>query len=63
VLLKLLELDSNGVPGNWMPQPPVAPAPGQFGISDILRFAQVVPSGADPAPALGQNAGPQPPVT
>ena len=60
VLLRLLEQDGNGVPGNWVPEPPVAPAPGQFRISDLLRFAGVVPSGADPAPALGQNAGPQP---
>ena len=28
VLLRLLELDGNGVPGNWTPRPPVAPAPG-----------------------------------
>ena len=60
VLLRLLELDGNGVPGNWTPEPPVAPAAGQFAISDLLRFAGVVPSGSNPAPALGQNAGPQP---
>jgi Animal haem peroxidase len=63
VLLRLLELDSNGVPGSFTPAPPVAPAAGQFGISDLLRFAGVVPSGSSPAPSLGQNAGPQPPVT
>jgi heme peroxidase len=63
VLLRLLELDSNGVPGNFTPQPPVAPAAGQFRISDLLTFAGVVPSGANPAPSLLQNAGPQPSVT
>ena len=41
VLLKLLMLDSNGVPGNFTPQPPVAPAPGQFGIEDLLVYAGV----------------------
>ena len=61
VLLRLLQQDGNGVPGNWTPQPPIAPAPGQFRIADLLRFAGVVPSGADPAPALGQNAGPATP--
>ena len=59
VLLRLLMQDGNGVPGNWTPEPPIAPAPGQFRISDILRAAGVVPSGSSPAPALGQNAGPQ----
>ena len=63
VLLRLLMQDGNGVPGAWTPQPPIAPAPGQFRISDLLKFAGVVPSGSSPAPALGQNAGPQPPVT
>jgi hypothetical protein len=60
VLLRLLMLDDNGVPGSWTPEPPVAPAAGQFGVSDLLTFAGVVPSGSNPAPALGQNAGPQP---
>jgi heme peroxidase len=39
VMLKLLELDGNGVPGNFTPQPPIAPAAGQFGIEDLLVFA------------------------
>ena len=59
VLLRLLQQDANGVPGNWSPAAPVATVPGQFRISDLLRFAGVVPSGAAPAPALLRNAGPQ----
>jgi Animal haem peroxidase len=59
VLLKLLELDSNGVPGGFVPAAPIASTPGQFRISDLLTFAGVVPSGANPAPSLLQNAGPQ----
>jgi heme peroxidase len=59
VLLKLLMQDANGVPGSWTPEPPIAPVAGQFRISDLLKFAGVVPSGASPAPALHQNAGPQ----
>ena len=61
VLLRLMRISADGVFANgFSPAPPVAPAPGQFRVSDILRFAGVVPSGANPAPALGQNAGPQP---
>jgi hypothetical protein len=61
VLLRLMMLTGLGVvSGSWTPAEPVAPAAGQFRVSDLLQFAQVVPSGADPAPALGQNAGPQP---
>jgi hypothetical protein len=61
VLLRLIDLDPLGIThGNFTPAPPVAPAPGQFGLADLLRFAGVVPSGSSPAPALGQNAGPQP---
>lgn len=61
VLLRLLKIDGAGIlAGGFTPAPPVAPAPGQFRIADLLRFAGVVPSGASPAPALGQNAGPQP---
>lgn len=61
VLLRLIELDPHGIlAGNgFSPQPPIAPAAGQFGISDLLQFAQVVPSGSNPAPALKRNAGPQ----
>lgn len=61
VLLSLIDLDPHGIThGNFSPAPPIAPAAGQFGIADLLRFAGVVPSGSNPAPALGQNAGPQP---
>lgn len=64
VLLRLIELDPQGIThGNFSPAPPIAPAPGQFRIADLLRFAGVVPSGANPAPALRQNAGPQPAAT
>jgi len=63
VLLRLMKINANGVfAGGFSPAPPVAPAPGQFRISDLLKFAGVVPSGSNPAPALGQNAGPQPAV-
>ena len=61
VLLRLIDLDPHGIThGTFTPQPPIAPVTGQFRISDLLKFAGVVPSGASPAPALGQNAGPQP---
>jgi hypothetical protein len=64
VLLRLIDTDPHGIThGNFSPTPPVAPAAGQFSIADLLTFAGVVPSGSNPAPALGQNAGPQPPVT
>lgn len=64
VLLRLIMLDPHGIlRGNFSPAPPVAPAAGQFGIADLLKFAGVVPSGANPAPALGQNSGVQLPVT
>jgi Animal haem peroxidase len=59
VFLKILELDNRGVlDGSFQPAPPIAPAAGQFRIADLLTFAGVVPSGSNPAPALGQNAGP-----
>ena len=62
VLLRLMKINANGVfAGGFSPAPPVAPVPGQFGLADLLRFAGVVPSGATPAPALGQNAGPATP--
>jgi hypothetical protein len=61
VLLRLLQIHPDGVfAGGFSPAPPIAPAAGQFRIADLLRFAGVVPDGASPAPALGQNAGPQP---
>jgi hypothetical protein len=61
VLLRLIDLDPHGIThGNFTPQPPIAPAPGQFSMGDLLKFAGVVPDGASPAPALLQNAGPQP---
>jgi len=64
VLLRLIDLDPHGIThGNFSPAPPIAPAPGRFTLADLLKFAGVVPSGSSPAPALGQNAGPQPAVT
>jgi hypothetical protein len=63
VLLKLIGLDPHGIThGSFSPSPPVAPAAGKFSIADLLTFAGVVPSGSNPAPSLGQNAGPQPPA-
>ncbi len=63
VILRLMKINADGVfAGGFSPAPPIAPAAGQFGLADLLRFAGVVPSGASPAPALGQNAGPQPVV-
>jgi hypothetical protein len=63
VLLRLIDLNPHGIThGSFSPQPPIAPAAGQFSIADLLTFAGVVPSGSNPAPSLGQNAGPQPPV-
>jgi hypothetical protein len=41
VFLRLLQLDGNGVPGLFVPKPPIAPAAGQFGIADLLVFAGV----------------------
>ena len=64
VILRLMKINANGVfAGGFSPAPPIAPAAGQFGLADLLRFAGVVPSGSNPAPALGQNAGPQPSAT
>jgi hypothetical protein len=42
VFLKLLELDPlSDIAQGWQPTPPIAPAPGQFGIEDLLVFAGV----------------------
>jgi Animal haem peroxidase len=61
VLLRLMRISADGVFANgFSPAEPIAQAAGQFRVSDLLRFAGVVPSGANPAPSLGQNAGPQP---
>ena len=61
VFLRILQLDNTGVmDGSFKPKAPIAQTPGQFSIADLLTFAGVVPSGSSPAPALGQNAGPQP---
>jgi len=60
VLLRLLQVDKGGaIASNFKPAAPIAAADGSFGLADLLRFAGVVPSGSSPAPALGQNAGPQ----
>jgi hypothetical protein len=44
VVLKLLEIDPNGILNpnvNFTPSPPIAPTPGQFGIADLLVTAGV----------------------
>lgn len=43
-VLRLLEIDPNGIlnPANlFSPEPPIAPAPGQFGFGDLAVFADV----------------------
>jgi len=43
-VLRLLEIDPNGIlnPANlFTPEPPIAPAPGQFGFGDLAVFAGV----------------------
>ena len=42
ILTQLLQNDSGGIlRGNFTPMPPIAPAPGQFGLADFLVFAGV----------------------
>jgi hypothetical protein len=48
VFLGLLKADQDGLlhdnspsHGSWQPSPPIAPAPGQFGIGDLAVFAGV----------------------
>jgi hypothetical protein len=40
IFINLLENDGGGIfRSNFSPQPPIAPAPGQFGLADLLVFA------------------------
>lgn len=42
VFLRILQLDNKGIlNGKFQPGPPIAPAPGKFGIADLLVFAGV----------------------
>ena len=53
VFLKILELDNKGIlDGKFQPAPPIAPAPGQFTLADLLVFSGQAsyPASATPTP-------------